>query len=235
MDWNDLFSGTPLPGTFAGIGHGCASSRRGSTSSAVRTSAARRWSFSTRTWPSDQFQIDAAIEIQGHSSPTRWNSDKLSFQVKFKPLYGPTKLNYPFFAGSPDGDERDDRVRHADSRRGVQLLVDSREHGRPSELRAVRHGPGGGRPAEPGERRRRRAARQVRAPLSQRPVLGPVQRPRAARRLVRRGILRRQTRTTTTSSSTPTTTSTTNTPGSRAAWRPSRRIKRCSRRGREAT
>src|SRR6185295_11776053 len=33
-----------------------------------------------------------------------WNSDKLSFQVKFKPLYGPSKLKYPLFAGSPDGE-----------------------------------------------------------------------------------------------------------------------------------
>ena len=36
---------------------------------------------------SEQFQIDAAVEIQGHSSTTRWNTDKLSLQVKFKTPY----------------------------------------------------------------------------------------------------------------------------------------------------
>ncbi|MDZ4659455.1 MAG: CotH kinase family protein [Bythopirellula sp.] len=36
---------------------------------------------------SEEFQIDAAVEIQGHSSTTRWNTDKLSLQVKFKVPY----------------------------------------------------------------------------------------------------------------------------------------------------
>jgi hypothetical protein len=41
---------------------------------------------------SEAFQVDAAIEIQGHSSAVRWRSDKLSFQVKFKAPYD-TKLD----------------------------------------------------------------------------------------------------------------------------------------------
>ena len=36
---------------------------------------------------SEEFQIDAAVEVQGHSSTTRWNTDKLSLQVKFKVPY----------------------------------------------------------------------------------------------------------------------------------------------------
>jgi len=36
---------------------------------------------------SEDFQIDAKVEIQGHSSTNRWNEDKLSLQVKFKQPY----------------------------------------------------------------------------------------------------------------------------------------------------
>lgn len=36
---------------------------------------------------SEEFQIDAKVEIQGHSSTNRWNEDKLSLQVKFKQPY----------------------------------------------------------------------------------------------------------------------------------------------------
>ncbi len=35
----------------------------------------------------EEFQIDAKVEIQGHSSAVRWRSDKLSFEVKFKQPY----------------------------------------------------------------------------------------------------------------------------------------------------
>ena len=102
MDWNDLFGGTPLPGTFPGtttvapVPQGIYIMGR----SSERSTSLEFINPSTAT---DQFQIDAAIEIQGHSSPTRWNSDKLSFQLKFKEPYGPPKLEYPLFAGSPDG------------------------------------------------------------------------------------------------------------------------------------
>ncbi|MGD9636199.1 MAG: CotH kinase family protein, partial [Pirellulales bacterium] len=46
----------------------------------------------------DTFHLDVGVEMQGHSSTLRWNSDKMSFQVKFKFPYGPTELNYPLFA-----------------------------------------------------------------------------------------------------------------------------------------
>ncbi|MBX3425371.1 MAG: CotH kinase family protein [Pirellulales bacterium] len=50
---------------------------------------------------SEHFHADAAIEIQGHSSVTRWNTDKLSFQVKFKAPYGVGELDAPLlFANS---------------------------------------------------------------------------------------------------------------------------------------
>ena len=175
--------------------------------------------------PTDQFQIDAAIEMQGHSSPSRWNSDKLSFQVKFKSPYGPTNLNYPLFADTPDGDECDVAIRHADSRRDVQLCLDSREHGVQRIL------PGTSptrwcptcrtwRAAATG------AARQVRASVSERILLGPVQRPRAARRFVCRRVLRRQ-QGRFLRRQARTTTSTTSTRGSKAALRRNSRITIC--------
>jgi hypothetical protein len=102
MDWDDLFSGTPMPGTPAGSGtvapvpqgiyiHGRSEERASSIE------------YINPNLGTDQFQVDAAIEIQGHSSPTRWNSDKLSFQLSFKNPYGDSKLEYPLFAGSQDG------------------------------------------------------------------------------------------------------------------------------------
>ena len=102
MDWNDLFGGTPLPGTPAGTTtvapapqgiyiHGTSSERYASFEYINPHNAA------------DQVHIDAAIEMQGHSSILRWNTDKMSFHVKFKYPYGPTDLRYPLFAGTPDG------------------------------------------------------------------------------------------------------------------------------------
>ena len=102
MDWDDLFGGTPMPGTPAGTTtvapvpqgiyiHGRSEERQTSIE------------YFNPDLAADQFQIDAAIEIQGHSSPSRWNSDKLSFQVSFKGPLGDPKLEYDFFAGSPDG------------------------------------------------------------------------------------------------------------------------------------
>ena len=46
---------------------------------------------------SGEFQIDAALEIKGNSSTIRWNNDKLSIGVTFKPPFGPTKLNEAIF------------------------------------------------------------------------------------------------------------------------------------------
>jgi hypothetical protein len=102
MDWDNLFGGTPMLGTPAGAGvvapvpqgiyiHGRSEERQTSLE------------YLNPNVSTDQFQIDAVIEIQGHSSPTRWNSDKLSFQLSFKGPYGDPKLEYDLFAGSPDG------------------------------------------------------------------------------------------------------------------------------------
>jgi hypothetical protein len=110
MDWDDLFGANAMPGTPPQIG------TEPSGSSAVAPVAEgiylvgrsdERYSsleYFNPSAPNDQFQIDAAIEIQGHSSPTRWNTDKLSFQVKFKFPYGETELNHPLFTGTPDGE-----------------------------------------------------------------------------------------------------------------------------------
>ncbi len=46
---------------------------------------------------SEQFQIDAGIEVQGGTSDDRWKVDKLSLRVKFKEPYGPEKLDADIF------------------------------------------------------------------------------------------------------------------------------------------
>src|SRR4029079_5304941 len=92
MDWNDLFNGTPQPGTFAGSGT-IAPSPQGIYLVGKSDERPMSVEFINPASASDQFQTDAGIEIQGHSSKLRWNTDKLSFQVKFKPLYGPSKLD----------------------------------------------------------------------------------------------------------------------------------------------
>jgi hypothetical protein len=102
MNWDDLFSGTPQPGTFPGTTT-VAPAPQGIYIMGRSDERTMSLEYINPSVPNDQFQIDAGIEIQGHSSPTRWNSDKLSFQVKFKEQYGPSDLNYPLFATSPDG------------------------------------------------------------------------------------------------------------------------------------
>jgi hypothetical protein len=110
MDWDDLFGATPLPGTppQTGTTPGASSAVAPAPEGIyiVGRSSERHSSleYFNPNAPDDQFQIDAAIEIQGHSSPTRWNTDKLSFQVKFKPPFGETELDYPLFVGTPDGE-----------------------------------------------------------------------------------------------------------------------------------
>jgi hypothetical protein len=102
MDWDDLFGGTPLPGTPAGSGT-VAPAPEGIYIHGSSSERATSFEYFNPNSPSDTVHLDAAVEMQGHSSTLRWNSDKLSFQLKFKSPYGPTELNYPIFAGSPDG------------------------------------------------------------------------------------------------------------------------------------
>jgi hypothetical protein len=49
---------------------------------------------------SEEFQIDAGIEIQGGTSDQRWKMDKLSMRVKFKDPYGPEKLDESIYNDS---------------------------------------------------------------------------------------------------------------------------------------
>jgi hypothetical protein len=102
MDWDDLFSGTPMPGTFP-AGSAVAPAPQGIYIHGRSSERSASMEYINPDVTTDQFQIDASVEIQGHSSPGRWNSDKLSFQVKFKYPYGSTELDYPLFANSPDG------------------------------------------------------------------------------------------------------------------------------------
>lgn len=99
-DWDNLWSGTPLPGTGQDSGrvayeaqgiyiHGRSSERPNSLEYFTADG-------------SESFQIDSVIEIQGHSSPGRWKTDKLSFQVKFKSPLGDPNLNFNLFSGTAD-------------------------------------------------------------------------------------------------------------------------------------
>jgi hypothetical protein len=103
MNWDDLFGGTPMPGTAAGSGT-VAPVPQGIYIHGRSEERATSIEYFNPNLATDQFQIDAAIEIQGHSSPSRWNSDKLSFQVSFKAPFGDPKLEYDLFAGTPDGE-----------------------------------------------------------------------------------------------------------------------------------
>jgi hypothetical protein len=102
MNWDDLFSATPQPGTFP-ASVDVPPAPQGIYIMGRSDERPMSLEFINPNLPADQFQVDAGIEIQGHSSPTRWNADKLSFQVKFKDVFGPGDLDYALFGGSPDG------------------------------------------------------------------------------------------------------------------------------------
>ena len=100
-DWDNLWSGTALPGTGQDAGrvayepqgiyiHGRSSERPNSLEYVPSDGG-------------DSFQVDSVIEIQGHSSPGRWKTDKLSFQVKFKSPLADPKLSFDLFANTADG------------------------------------------------------------------------------------------------------------------------------------
>ncbi len=48
---------------------------------------------------SPEFQVNAGIQIQGAFFRSNSNSQKHSFRVLFKDIYGPTKLDFPLFGG----------------------------------------------------------------------------------------------------------------------------------------
>ncbi len=79
MDWEELFGDGS-----SGDGHGIYTQ-----SESWRDKSDER--FASLEYFTDglaeEFQIDARVEIQGHSSAVRWRSDKLSFEVKFKQPY----------------------------------------------------------------------------------------------------------------------------------------------------
>jgi hypothetical protein len=97
MNWDDLFGGTPQPGTIP-AGSNVAPQPQGIYIHGSSSERFASFEYFDPNSATDQFQIDVGVETQGHSSTLRWNSDKLSMQVKFKFPYGPTELNYPVFA-----------------------------------------------------------------------------------------------------------------------------------------
>lgn len=103
MDWDDLFGAEPMPGTPPQAGSVVAPVTEGIYIVGRSDERQASLEYFNPNDAQDQFQIDAAIEIQGHSSPTRWNTDKLSFQVKFKFPYGDTELNHSLFNDTPSG------------------------------------------------------------------------------------------------------------------------------------
>ena len=189
MDWDDLFSGTPQPGTptatatVAPAPQGIYIHGRGDE----RPSSLEYFNPAN---PADQFQIDGAIEMQGHSSHAALEFGQAVVPGEIQVAVRTDRAELSALRRTPRRRQRDDGVRHAHSRRrcsttggltanfqqfAVARFVTDQVV---SDLQNS-----GGRPG---------AARQVRASVPQRLVLGPLQRSRAARRLVRGGILRRQ-------------------------------------------
>jgi hypothetical protein len=103
MDWDDLFGGNPQPGTFP-AGSNVAPQPQGIYIHGSSSERVASFEYFDPSAVDDQFQTDVGVETQGHSSTLRWNSDKLSMQVKFKFPYGPTELNYPVFADALFGE-----------------------------------------------------------------------------------------------------------------------------------
>ncbi|QDV72312.1 lamin tail domain-containing protein [Botrimarina mediterranea] len=103
MNWDDLFGGTPQPGTFP-AGSNVAPQPQGIYIHGSSNERGASFEYFDPNSAGDQFQTDVGVETQGHSSTLRWNSDKLSMQVKFKFPYGPTELNYPVFADAVFGE-----------------------------------------------------------------------------------------------------------------------------------
>jgi hypothetical protein len=103
LDWDDLFSGEPMPGTFP-AGSNAAPQPQGIYIHGTSNERYASLEYINPNQASDTFHIDVGVETQGHSSTLRWNSDKMSFQVKFKFPYGPNDLNYPLFDNALFGD-----------------------------------------------------------------------------------------------------------------------------------
>lgn len=103
MDWDDLFGGDPMPGTFP-AGTTAAPQPQGIYVHGTSSERFASLEYVNPNAATDTFQLDVGVEMQGHSSTLRWNSDKMSFQVKFKFPYGPTELNYPLFADALFGE-----------------------------------------------------------------------------------------------------------------------------------
>ncbi len=83
MDWEELFGDGS-----SGDGHGIYTQSEGWRDKSDERAASLEYFTDDLA---EEFQIDAAVEIQGHSSAVRWRSDKLSFEIKFKQPYD-TKL-----------------------------------------------------------------------------------------------------------------------------------------------
>jgi hypothetical protein len=103
MDWDDLFGGNPQPGTFP-AGSNAAPQPQGIYIHGTSSERYASLEYMNANAATDTFHLDVGVEMQGHSSTLRWNSDKMSFQVKFKFPYGPTELNYPLFADALFGE-----------------------------------------------------------------------------------------------------------------------------------
>ena len=128
------------------------------------------------------FQIDAGIRIQGDNVRNLSNSKKQSFRLEFRQQYGPTKLRFPLF-GEGAADSFDTIILRGQYNDGWVHTPSSTQYIRDQWARidAVGHGA-------------RQCPWPLHARLSERVLLGPLQRGRAARSLVFRNLLwRRQT------------------------------------------
>lgn len=95
MDWEELFGDGSN-----GDGHGIYTQSEGWRDKSDERYASLEYFTDGLT---EEFQVDASVEIQGHSSAVRWRSDKLSFEVKFKQPYD-TKLESDSLFGNSVAD-----------------------------------------------------------------------------------------------------------------------------------
>ena len=155
MNWDDLFSGTPQPGSPPQTGTLPASSSAVAPNPQgiyIMGRSDERYTsleYINPNLPNDQFQIDAADRDSRPFEP-----DALELRQALAPgeiqdsVRTDRSSNYPFFAGSPDGENATGEFDTLILDAMFQLLVDSREYRGAIELCQVRDGPGGGRPAE---------------------------------------------------------------------------------------
>ena len=136
-------------------------------------------------WPdgSSGFQIDAGFKVQGGASRNPDSAVKHSLSLRFREQYGAGELDFDLFPGSPVDEFDTLQLRAMYNNSWIHWSPEQRQAGmmiRDQFFRDVALGHG----------TRRRRARNLRAPVYRRPVLGCLQRSRASGGVTLRGLQR---------------------------------------------